>query len=352
MIDLLFYFLPFWLYLLFWLTRLYWERVRLDNLHERPVLITGCDYGFAYDAAIELAKLQVPVFAACYTQDGMRKIQAEAEKIHGARLMALPLDVTDDESVERMGQIVDKECKRYGGLWAVINSAGVALNLFIDEFLTCEDYYKTMDTNLYGLKRVVNRVAKLIKQKKGRVVNVTSILARCPVAGIGPYVISKHAAGAYTDVIRKELAMFGVKVITIEPGFFRTNMSDLDRIAKENWGVWDRTKSEIKDEYGYDFVKTAIDNQALMMKMVKSETTTRVVHAYVKSVTSVYARRRYKVGFDTWFLWHPMSLLPTNLQDIIFYYMSLAIGGPPPASLLPHCSHCKLKENTDQENII
>ncbi|CAJ0950993.1 unnamed protein product, partial [Mesorhabditis belari] len=157
--------------------------------------------------------------------------------------------------------------------------------------------------------RVVHRVRRLIKQKKGRIVNVTSAFGRCPTPCIGPYLVSKYAATAYTDAIRKELSPWGIE-------------------------LWDRASDELKADYGLEFFNKTCDNQAMMMNGFGSNTTEKVTDAYVKAVTSLYTRRRYKVGWDTAFVWHPLSMMPTNLQDWAFYVMDLISRGPLPARVI------------------
>ncbi|CAJ0564108.1 unnamed protein product, partial [Mesorhabditis spiculigera] len=267
----------------FFFLRIKWEEEKLDDLPNRPVFITGCDSGFGHDAALKLLSMGMPVFAGCYTEEGLEKIEKEASNYTKGKFKAIRLDVTNDESVDRMGTWLEKEVQPYGGLWAVINNAGVGFNVFLDDFLKHEDYRLTMEINFYGIMRVVHRLRRALKQRKGRLINVTSILGRCPAAGIGPYIISKFTANVYTEVIRKELAIWGVEVIHIEPGFVKTPLTDTERIRKNNEHLWERASPELKAEYGYEFFK-------------------KIVNIYVKAVTSVNTRRRYKVGIDTNFL--------------------------------------------------
>ncbi|CAJ0951066.1 unnamed protein product, partial [Mesorhabditis belari] len=331
MLALLFLFIFLYLSFLFIRSRL--EAETVTGLWNRAVFVTGCDCGFGHDIAIRLAKMGMPVFAGCLTQEGQKRLETEISNIPGAKLRAIECDVTNDESVEKMGKIVDTECQQYGGLWAVINNAGVGHGVFLDDFLQPDDYRLTMEVNLYGMIRVVHRLRRLVKQKKGRIVNVTSILGRCPVTCIGPYIISKHAANAYTEVIRKELSIFGVDVVNIEPGFVKTTLTNVDRIKKGNEHLWNRACTELKDEYGYEFFQKACENQAMMINSLGAEKTDNVMDAYTKAVTSAYPRRRYKVGWDTLFLWHPLTFLPTNVQDAIFCLLDRAAGAPTPARI-------------------
>ncbi|CAJ0921634.1 unnamed protein product, partial [Mesorhabditis belari] len=192
---------------------------------------------------------------------------------------------------------------------------------------------------------------KMLKARKGRLVNVTSISGRCPIPGLGPYTLTKHAATAWTDIVRKELSMFGVEVYIIEPGFVRTHLTDVNRLERCNWDHYNKAPQEIREEYGYDFMHKFIENQKMTVEIMACPNTKRVVDDYVKAVTSVYCRTRMKMGWDTWLVWHLSSFFPTNLQDFYLNNLGVIFGPNIPAAMRPHCSHCKLsKEKQEHQN--
>lgn len=97
------------------------------------------------------------------------------------------------------------------GLWALYNNAGYATAGEI-EWVPLEDYQRQFDVNLWGTVRVTKSVLSLIRKAKGRVVTVTSGIARSVNPGRSAYSMSKTALEAFMDCLRYEMNKFGVKV--------------------------------------------------------------------------------------------------------------------------------------------
>ena len=93
-------------------------------------------------------------------------------------------------------------CSCDSGLWAVVNNAGVVGLTGVAEWLQGQDYKDVFDVNLFGTVSVVQAFLPLLKKCKGRIVNTASIVGRLALPGSAPYVISKYAVEAYSDIIR------------------------------------------------------------------------------------------------------------------------------------------------------
>lgn len=83
-----------------------------------------------------------------------------------------------------------------------MNNAGIAGVPGPDDWLTVADYQKCLDVNTFGMIRVCHAFKPLVKKMRGRIVNMTSIIARIAAQLAGPYAVSKYAAEAYCDVLR------------------------------------------------------------------------------------------------------------------------------------------------------
>uniref|UniRef100_A0A8C3P6P8 Uncharacterized protein n=1 Tax=Chrysemys picta bellii TaxID=8478 RepID=A0A8C3P6P8_CHRPI len=217
-----------WLYLaallgLYFLRRWYRERQTVENLREKYVLITGCDSGFGNLLAKQLDLRGLRVLAACLTQQGAEQLR----KATSERLQTVILDVTRTDSIAAATAWV-KEQVGDKGLWGLVNNAGLVFPVAPNEWLTKDDFVKVLDVNLVGLIEVTLSFLPLVKRARGRVVNVASILGRLAFYG-GGYCPSKYGVEAFSDSLRRELRPFGVKIAIVEPGYFRTPMTETRR---------------------------------------------------------------------------------------------------------------------------
>jgi NAD(P)-dependent dehydrogenase (short-subunit alcohol dehydrogenase family) len=178
---------------------------------KRTVFITGAASGLGAVTAEEFADHGWEVFAAGHVTPGAAS--------HG---IPITLDVTDSDSCAAAAREV---AALTDGLGAVINFAGL-LDLGPLMEVSEERLRRIFDVNVIGTHRVNRAMFDLIRAGGGRIVNVSSESGRFR-AGIitGPYAMSKHALEAYSDALRQELQFLGIPVIVIEPGAFRTAMS-------------------------------------------------------------------------------------------------------------------------------
>uniref|UniRef100_A0A914DDK7 Uncharacterized protein n=1 Tax=Acrobeloides nanus TaxID=290746 RepID=A0A914DDK7_9BILA len=330
--------------ILFWLTLvgiLYYvitsllERLRVKNLTEKPVLITGCDTGFGHDLALKCLQEGMPVLAGCLTQqgcDGLILI-AKNRQLNVNRLHTFLLDVRSDESVKNARKCVEEYIKSYNGLYGLVNNAGIGGNVSFDDWLLVQDYKDVLDVNTLGVIRVTHAFKDLIKKTKGRIVTVASSSARVALPSFGPYTVSKFAVASYMDVIRVELGFFGVSVSTLEPGFFKTPLTCAKRNTDMMERLWNRATPETREEYGEKFFNAAksVTQRILVDQCI--EQTEQVVDAYFHALTSYFPRPRYQVGKDCVYGYAPFSFLPSRWQDWTFKLARYLANLPLPKSV-------------------
>ena len=304
-----------WLYLavlvgLYYLLRWYRERQMVSHLGDKYVFITGCDSGFGNLLARQLDVRGLRVLAACLTEQGAQQLRKQTSD----RLETVLLDVTKTESIAAATQWV-KERVGDRGLWGLVNNAGTFHPLCITEWLKTETWIHTLKVNLIGVTEVTLSMLPLVKKAQGRIVNVSSILGRVAFFG-AVYSSSKHGVEAFSDVLRCELQHFGVKVSIVEPGYFRTGMTDVQKSSEAMKQVWKEVPAHIKDTYGQKFFDAYHD----VMKQGLSSCSTNlnlVTDCMEHALTSVHPRTRYSAGWDAQFFFIPLSYLPTSLADYI-----------------------------------
>uniref|UniRef100_A0A8C5RU41 11-cis retinol dehydrogenase n=1 Tax=Laticauda laticaudata TaxID=8630 RepID=A0A8C5RU41_LATLA len=210
-------------------------------------------------------------------------------------------------------------------LFGLVNNAGLGSSIGPTEWMTVEDYRKVMSVNTFGMIEVSLAFLPLLKQARGRVVNVSSVLGRISANG-GGYCISKSTVEAFSDSLRRDMYHFGVKVSIVEPGFFKTAMTDLETIEAILRHYWDRMTPEAQQSYGESFFHNYLKVQKFIMNIICDSDLSKVTNCMEHALQAKHPRSRYSAGWDAKFLWLPISYLPSFLVDI-----SLSIILPKPA---------------------
>uniref|UniRef100_A0A8C6XE12 17-beta-hydroxysteroid dehydrogenase type 6 n=1 Tax=Naja naja TaxID=35670 RepID=A0A8C6XE12_NAJNA len=311
-----------WFYLalavvLYFVIRSYRERQQVDNLRGKYVFITGCDSGFGNQLARQLDARGLRVLAACLTQKGAQQL----ERLSSDRLKTTLLEVTSTESIEAATAWV-KECVGNQGLWGLVNNAGIVHPISPNEWLTKEDYIKVLNVNLIGLIDVTLHMLPLVKKAKGRVVNVSSIMGRLSLMG-GGYCLSKYGVEAFSDSLRREIHAFGVKVAIIEPGYFRTSMTDIQKSLEILEQQWLKVPEEIKQSYGQPYFNSSV------LKLKNYHYLYMVTDCMEHALISKYPHTRYSAGWDSRYIFIPLSYFPTSITDFV-----LTWSFPKPAQAL------------------
>ncbi|XP_063225423.1 17-beta-hydroxysteroid dehydrogenase type 6-like isoform X2 [Bacillus rossius redtenbacheri] len=181
--------------------------------------------------AKRLDALGVTVYAGCLFPEGAGAAQLKAAA--SSRLHIVPLDVTRDEDVRKAVEYV-KQTIGDKKFWCVLNNAGILSDLLL-EHNSMDAVRKVMEVNALGTVSVTQSFLPLLGDESGRVVCVVSIFGRVAIPFCVPYCMSKHAALAYVQGLRRELQLTssGVTVHGIEPSVYRTPLSDSEiRIAQ------------------------------------------------------------------------------------------------------------------------
>ncbi|KAM4560668.1 dehydrogenase/reductase SDR family member 9 isoform 1-T2 [Fundulus diaphanus] len=294
-----------------YLYRWYKERKRVPNKGDKYVYITGCDSGFGNMLAKHLDKLGFRVIAGCYTEAGETELKKFSE-----RLTVVSLDVTKSESVKKVAAQI-KSLVGEKGLWAVVNNAGVATPSGPTDWLTIEDFKSMLAVNLVGVIDVTLSVVPLIKKARGRVVNVASVFGRISPFG-GPYCMSKYGVESFNDSLRLNLAPFGVKVLCIEPGFFKTSVTDTVILKNNLKSLWNRLSPEMRENYGPVYLEKALERLDKTFSQFRDGDLMKVVHCMEHAIAAVHPRSRYSPGWDAKFFWLPMSYMPAWISDTFF----------------------------------
>lgn len=196
------------------------------------VVITGASSGIGQACALRLDHLGFRVFA------GVRKEADAAALRHKAsdRLTPLFLDVTDSAQISEAAAAVARAVGN-NGLSGLVNNAGIGVGGPL-EFLPLDELRLQFEINVFGQVAVTQAFLPLLRQGRGRIVNIGSIAGRSVLPFSGPYCASKFALEAITDALRMELLPWGVAVAIVEPGsvvtpIWEKTLTMIDRITQK-----------------------------------------------------------------------------------------------------------------------
>jgi 3-oxoacyl-[acyl-carrier protein] reductase len=201
------------------------------ELAERVALVTGGSRGIGRAIALELARAGAQVV---FTWVANPDAAAETEKAiaeAGGRGRALRCDVADHDAIDAL---VAQILQEHGRLDVVVNNAGIARDQLILR-MKPEDFDAVIATNLRGAWSVCRAAIKpMLKQRWGRIINLSSVVAQMGNAGQSNYAASKGGVEALTRSLAREVGSRNITVNAVAPGFIDTDMTrDLPEPAKK-----------------------------------------------------------------------------------------------------------------------
>src|SRR6202790_5517648 len=179
-------------------------------------LITGSGNGLGRDIAEAALAAGDSVVAGARRTEELAPLVAQ----YGERVKSVGLEVRDEAAAKAAVQLA---VDAFGRLDVLVNNAGYG-QIAPFEQMSGEDFQAVVDTCLYGVVYTTRATVPVMrKQRSGHIFQVSSIGGRLAVAGNTPYHAAKWAVGGFSESLAMEVAPFGVKICTLEPGGIRTN---------------------------------------------------------------------------------------------------------------------------------
>lgn len=227
-----------------------------------------------------------------------------------ASLTIIPIDITKAEMIHEAAYQV-KQHTGESGLDVLINNAGIAVAGPL-EILPLDDIRRQMEVNFIGQIAVTQAFLPLLRQSRGRIINIGSILGRVVTPFSGPYCASKFAVEAMTEALRKELMPWGIEVVVIEPTIISTAI----------WGKTSGWLEEIRSELPPDAQKLYGQRLNIMQESIGDqqnisgppEEVARIVY---QAATAQKPKARYTVGPDRLIMGFAVRFLPDRLREQI-----------------------------------
>jgi short-subunit dehydrogenase len=257
------------------------------------VLITGSSTGIGRATAEYLASHDFNVYGGVRKEkdyQALKKIQ---------NITPIKLDVTLEDSIQKAYEDIKKNKT---SLHALVNNAGIArAGPLMD--LSIKDLYEQFEVNLFGVHRVTKKFFPLLQKTKGRIIMISSDSGFFATPFFGPYCSSKFALEGYSDSLRRELILCGMKVILIQPGRVTTP-------------IWEKGEALLEQEKESIFIKYAkeMGKEAIEKGKTKGLNPKEVAKTVYEALTTQKPKLRYLIAPST-IKYRLIKLFPEKLVD-------------------------------------
>ncbi len=202
----------------------------MSESHSSPqvALVTGASRGIGQAIALELAQAGWAVIATATTQAGADRISQDLKPYSHCR--GVVLNVNDRQGCD---DLVTSMVAEFSGLHALVNNAGITKDMLAMR-LKDEDWDEVIQTNLSAVFRLSRAAIRpMMKQRQGRIINITSVVGASGNAGQSNYAAAKAGVAGMTRALARELGSRGITVNCVAPGFIQTDMTANLTVAQQ-----------------------------------------------------------------------------------------------------------------------
>jgi 3-oxoacyl-[acyl-carrier protein] reductase len=201
------------------------------TLSGRIALVTGASQGIGQACALKLAQSGATLALAARSQDKLQQLVSQIEGA-GGKAAAFPLDVSDEEQIKSIFKAV---VAQFGKIDILVNNAGITRDQLVMRMKRA-DWDSVLNTNLTSAYLCTQQaISSMLKQRWGRIVNITSIFGQMGQAGQANYAASKAGLIGLTMAIAREVGSRNITCNAVAPGFIETAMtSNLGDDFKQN----------------------------------------------------------------------------------------------------------------------
>lgn len=268
------------------------------------IVVTGASTGIGKACALRLDRMGFTVYAGVRKEADGAALVTEASP----RLVPLIVDVTDAATIASAKATVEAAAAGRG-IAGLVNNAGVAVGGPL-EYVPIDDLRRQLEVNVVGQVAVTQAFLPMLRQAKGRIVNIGSISGRMATPFVGPYAASKFALEAITDALRLELRPWGIGVSIVEPGAIATPI--WDKGQEQQAQIREQLPPEGQQLYApaMDAIAGALDD--FQRRAVPADT---VAKAVAHALTAKRPKTRYLIGNDARLQAAMSTVAPDRLAD-------------------------------------
>lgn len=269
----------------------------------KNILITGVATGIGFTTAQQFIDQGYFVYGSVRKQTDAQRLKAQ----FGERFYPLIFDVCDEvaigEAAEELAQHIGEE-----GLEALVNNAGMVVSGPI-QLVDINELEYQLNVNVLGVVRVTQAFLPFLgaslpkRNKPGKIFNISSVSGVFAAPFLGPYCASKYALEAINDSLRRELLIYGIDVVCIEPGPIRTP-------------IWKKALEQSKTYPDSDYAPLLKSTNKMIQKSeANSIPPEQVALTIYNALQRSNPKLRYIVHANKWSFWLMTKLIPDRVID-------------------------------------
>ena len=269
----------------------------------RYIIVTGVSTGIGRAIAEHFLKKGDFVFGSVRKETDAIQLKSTL----GDRFEPLIFDVRDGEAIKKAVEIVKNRVDTEG-VSLLVNNAGIAVSGPL-QHLNIEEYQMQFDINVFGVQRVTQAFLPLLgasfttkMRQKGMIINISSISSMVTTPFLGPYSASKVALEYWSDALRRELSIYGIRVVNVLPGAVKTD-------------IWDKARAEINYYPETDYAPLMHNTKVMIDKSEKIGIPASEVAVFIDKIFQKrHPLTRYIIAPNRWLVKFA-ALLPHRLLD-------------------------------------
>jgi len=267
----------------------------------KTIFITGASRGFGKIWTEALLRRGNKVAATARNLDSLREL---VEKYRDA-ILPIQLDVNDRDACFAA---VKKANDHFGSIDVLINNAGYGLFGAIEE-ISEKEARNQIETNVFGLLWITQSVLPVMrKQKRGHIIQVSSVLGHATIPALGIYNASKFAVEGLSETLASEVKDFGIKVTLVEPNGYSTDFGGASAIQTEQpLKEYDSVKAQLQatfsDEDAFGRPEATTD---AIIKLLDSENPP--LRIFLGKVALPWVKSLYEERLAIWEQWQPVAV--------------------------------------------
>lgn len=301
----------------------------MDSTHAKTAVVTGASSGIGRASVARMVQAGWRVFATVRKTEDAAHLSSD----FGACVVPILMDVTDSASITGAARQVTERLVGQG-IDGLVNVAGVGRVAPV-EYMSESELREVFEINLFGQLSVTRAFLPLLREARGRIVNITSVGAHIAIPFGSLINASKSAFAIFSDTLRLELHPFGIHVSAIEPGAINTpavekTLGDVEAVIRS-------LPADGTEQYGEmlrAFARRAYERET------HGSSPDVVAQAVQHALTASRPGSRYRVGKHATLLASLAALLPDRLLDVVRFRIT---GMPSKFDALssPHEAHAK-----------
>lgn len=182
-------------------------------------------------------------------------------------MIVIRMDVTNAKDIQAAYETVKSSMANTELLFGLVNNAGISTATELEWGADLSDGKRVIEVNLMGMIDVTRKFLPLIRQAKGRIINIESVSAFIPIPHSLFYGTSKYGAAGFSENLRIGMHRFGVYVVSVLPFFYNTAINDSARLADCFESSFKSSSMEVRSAYGEKYMQTVKSNICLQRNM-------------------------------------------------------------------------------------